>query len=244
MMQRKIDLKGYLYRKFKEKKKRPSTRAGMLLDSLKKNYPESEFPKFVISPNTGLITLPRTTEINIKSVTYPLITPYAYANIRYDEAENILAYNVMEPTLSEFEENVFTKVKEGLVQIIDISLTDIQKPGGIFEFLEKNIRRLLNEYNFKLTQKEYLKVMYYVYRDFVGLNKIEPLMNDPYVEDIGCDGMKVPIYVVHQRFGSLRTNIIYNNEEELREFVIKLAERADRYISYAEPLLDGTLRDG
>ena len=70
------------------------------------------------------------------------------------------------------------------------------------------------------------------------------MMNDPYIEDIGCDGFNIPIYVVHQKFGSMKTNVIYTKEEELRDFVIKLAERCDRYISYAEPLLDGALSDG
>jgi flagellar protein FlaI len=32
--------------------------------------------------------------------------------------------------------------------------------------------------------------------------------------------------------------------EDLREFVVKLAERSGRYVSYAEPILDGTLPDG
>jgi len=86
--------------------------------------------------------------------------------------------------------------------------------------------------------------MYYIYRDFVGLNEIEPLMNDPFIEDIGVDGINLPVYVVHQKLGSIKTNIVYNDIEKLREFVVKLAERCDRYISYAEPLLDGSLPDG
>ena len=111
-------------------------------------------------------------------------------------------------------------------------------------FLEKNVNRLLDEYNFKLSEKEYVKVMYYIFRDLVGLNRIEAIMSDPYIEDIGADGVGVPVYVVHQKFGSVRTNIVYNDVKELREFVTKLAERCDRYISYADPLLDGTLPDG
>jgi len=130
------------------------------------------------------------------------------------------------------------------MQIIDVSLGDIKQKDLVFDFLEKNVDMLIDEYNFKLSSKEYVKIMYYIFRDLVGLNRIESLLSDPYIEDIGCDGMGVPIYVVHQRFGSMRTNIVYNDIRELREFVTKLAERCDRYISYAEPLLDGSLTDG
>jgi len=241
---KKIEIKGALYRKLKKEKEQPEpqTRAGAVLRNLKKSY--GEFPKFTITPVNKLIMLPSSTEAKIKSIIYPLIKPYAYANIRYDETENVLVYNVIEPRLNEIEEKIFKKIKEGLVQIIDISLGDINNAEKIFEFLESHVRRLINEYGFELNEKEYVKIMYYIHRDFVGLNRIEPLMNDPYVEDVGCDGVGIHVYVVHQRFGSLKTNIVYKDENELREFVIKLAERADRYISYAEPLLDGTLKDG
>ncbi|MFQ6056496.1 MAG: type II/IV secretion system ATPase subunit, partial [Methanosarcinales archaeon] len=76
------------------------------------------------------------------------------------------------------------------------------------------------------------------------MNEIEPLMNDPYIEDISCDGTNVPLYIVHRKYGSLKTNIIYSDEKKLQEFIVKLAERCGRFISYAEPLLDGSLPDG
>ena len=114
----------------------------------------------------------------------------------------------------------------------------------MLDFLEKSIRQLLDEYGYTLNEHEYMKIMYYIFRDFVGLNEIEPLLRDPYIEDIGLDGIGIPVYIVHQKFGSIRTNIIYKSEEHLREFVTKISERCDRYISYAEPLLDGTLPDG
>ena len=69
-------------------------------------------------------------------------------------------------------------------------------------------------------------------------------MQDPYIEDISCDGVGIPIYVVHRKYGSIKTNIAYNETKDLRGFVVKLAERSGRFISYAEPLLDGTLPDG
>jgi len=56
--------------------------------------------------------------------------------------------------------------------------------------------------------------------------------------------MNIPIYVVHRKYGSLKTNILFKDESELKEFIVKMAERCGRFISYAEPLLDGSLPDG
>jgi flagellar protein FlaI len=131
-----------------------------------------------------------------------------------------------------------------LIQTINVNLDDIKKQAKVTEFLEENIQKLIYEYGFDINDKEYLKIMYFIYRDFVGLDEIEPLLADPFIEDIGCDGIGLPIYVVHQKFGSIKSNIVFKDEKTLREFVTKLAERCDRYISYAEPLLDGSLPDG
>ncbi len=86
--------------------------------------------------------------------------------------------------------------------------------------------------------------MYYVYRDFVGLNEIEPFLNDYFVEDVECNGADTPIYIVHRKYRNLRTNITYNNLDQLTNLVEKLAQKCGKYISYANPLLDGALPDG
>ena len=239
---KKPKLRGLLYTKLHHEEQQPQqqTRAGQVLTAMRKNG----HPKFIIAPSRSLITLPPSNEVRTGSFVYPLIKPYAYASIKYDTKENSMVYDVIEPKLDEKEIYILNKLRDGLIQIIDVSLGDIKDKGKIMIFLEKNIERLIDEYNFKLSPKEYVKIMYYIFRDLVGLNRIEPLLNDPYIEDIGCDGQGVPVYVVHQKFGSVKTSVIYTDTKELREFVTKLAERCDRYISYADPLLDGTLPDG
>ncbi len=86
--------------------------------------------------------------------------------------------------------------------------------------------------------------MYYIYRDFVGLNEIEPFLNDYFVEDIECNGVDYPIYIVHRKYRNLRTNITFTDVKKLTSFVEKLAQKCGQYVSYATPLLDGALPDG
>jgi flagellar protein FlaI len=151
---------------------------------------------------------------------------------------------VLEPTLDKNEKKALEKISNALLEIVDIELSKMKGTEETVNYIENLVRRAVKELNLKLKPHEYLKILYYIFRDFVGLNEIEPLLHDPYIEDIGCDGVNIPIYVVHKRFGSMKTNIVYRDKEKLKEFVIKLAERCGRYISYAEPLLDGTLPDG
>ncbi len=227
----KSSLRGMLFRKLKERKTAKPRR-------------KTVYPKFLLPPQKELISIEPKGDMRNYNITYPLISPYASANIRWNPEESALVYYVAEPELSEHEKNIFSKLSEGLIMIINVSIEDIRKHEKMIEFLEENIQRLVDEYGFILDESSYMKIMYYVFRDFIGLNEIEPLLRDPFIEDIACDGTGVNIYIVHQRFGSIKTNIAYNNLEKLKEFVTKLAERCDRYISYAEPLLDGALPDG
>ncbi|MDI6721103.1 MAG: type II/IV secretion system ATPase subunit [Candidatus Aenigmarchaeota archaeon] len=242
-------MRGVLYRKFILKKGGRKARifpgmsrtAQMLL--VMKGHQASEYPRFRVYENQ-MVALPPPHTISLRHIIYPLIKPYAYASIRYDEKEGSLIYSVIEPKLTKREIAIFDKLREGLLQVINVGIGDIKTHEKTVDFLEDRILHLLKEFGIELTDKEYLKIMYYVFRDFVGLNEIEPLMRDPYIEDIGVDGVGIPVFVIHQKFGSIKTSVIYNNETTLKEFVTKLAERCDRYISYAEPLLDGTLPDG
>ncbi len=211
----------------------------LALKGKKKDY----YPEFEIY-KPQIISIPRYKNLRNVDVRYPLLAPYAYARIKWDENLKTLLYNVIEPRLDEKEKELLEKIQKAILEIIDVGLSRIRGSEEIVRYVEKLMKRVVRELNLKLKKETYLKLLYYIFRDFVGMNEIEPLLHDPYIEDIGCDGVNIPIYVVHKRFGSMRTNIVFDDREKLKEFVIKLAERCGRYISYAEPLLDGTLPDG
>lgn len=89
-------------------------------------------------------------------------------------------------------------------------------------------------------------VKYYILRDTIGLNEIEVLMQDPNIEDIGCDGVGLPVFIFHRNplYGDITTNIKFKTKEILDAFVMKLAQKCSRTVSVASPLMDGTLPDG
>jgi len=201
---------------------------------------KTELPQFKIFKRKAQ-PLPEVKNIKVR---YALIPPFAGVNIGWDNEKNEMIYKVSEPELTDSEKQIKDKIVNGLLEVLDIELSAIKNKGEAIGYLEGNVKKILEEYQINLSNKSYLKIMYYIFRDFVGLNEIEPILQDPYIEDISCDGVGVPIYVVHRRYGSIKTNVVYPNLKELTEFVVKLAERTGRFISYAEPLLDGSLPDG
>ena len=91
--------------------------------------------------------------------------------------------------------------------MINISFVRAAKSNLVLDYLEKNVQNILIELGTKVSKETYNKIMYYVYRDAVGLNVIEPLLNDYYIEDVECNGLGFPIYIVHRKYENLKTNI-------------------------------------
>lgn len=201
-------------------------------------------PEFEIDLTPKLIVLPDIKDKTKFNIKYPLIPPYAYAHVFWDSKRNELIYYVAEPVLTEKEEKLLEFIKSGLEEMVSVSFSKVMRPKALIKYIEQNVRALLAELAVPISRESYLKLMYYVYRNFIGLNEIEPLLRDYYIEDIECNGVNYPVYIVHRKYENLRTNIVYSDVETLADFVEKLAQKAGRYVSYANPLLDGALPDG
>ena len=221
------DLRGILWRKMQRKSEEEVKLAGF----------QVEIPK-------AFVELPPADDLAKIDVRYPLILPFAYAHVIWNPKEKQLNYFLEEPKLTEEEKKFLQRISSSLIDLIEVGLSAIKSIPEATKYLEDQIKKVVKEFSIQLNPEQYTRVMYYIYRNFVGLNEIEPLIRDPWLEDIGCDGLSIPIYVIHRKYGSIRTNIVYEKVEDLREFVIKLSERCGRYVSYAEPILDGALPDG
>lgn len=221
------NLRGIFYRKLTEEAKT-----------------EEPLPGFRLERSTRIVELPPVDDITKINVIYPLLEPFSYAHIKWDDQEKALIYNLIEPQLSEGEKKVLDKVSDAVIQLVDVELSGMKETAQAVQYLQKQVNKVLKDFGIQLSPNQYVKIMYYVYRNFMGLNEIDGLMLDPNIEDISCDGVGTPVFVVHRKYSSVKTSIAFDNVDKLREFVIKLAERSGRYVSYAEPILDGTLPDG
>ncbi|MUW14309.1 secretion system protein E [Halorubrum sp. CBA1125] len=94
-----------------------------------------------------------------------------------------------------------------------------------------------------LTEHQVETLLYYLKRDFVGYERIDPIKYDINVEDISCDGYNSPVFVYHADYEQIITNI-HHGTDELDDFVVKLAQRSGKGISKRRPQVDATLPDG
>lgn len=101
----------------------------------------------------------------------------------------------------------------------------------------------LGEKTVRVTPLEKATVAYFLKRDIVHQGRMEPLMRDPYIEDIHGLGLR-NIFCVHKIFDMLETNICFQSEQELDGFLLTMSERMGRRVSDTNPIVDGALPDG
>lgn len=101
-------------------------------------------------------------KVNIR---YPLIAPYSYAHIFWDNKSKELIYYVEEPVLNPEEKNILNLLEEGIKELINISYLNVKKGETLIVYLEKNLKVLLNELRIEVSKDSYLKLMYFIYRD-------------------------------------------------------------------------------
>ena len=167
--------------------------------------------------------------------------PYAFVVILYNEEENERVYHVCEPKLTPFEKLFLNEMKSRLQ---DALMTTLFEEGmSKEEVITQKLNEIIIEYDVKLTIPTYYKIKYYVVRDFVKVDKLTPLMADSMLEDVSCNGWNSPIFLYHKNYQNIQTNVVFD-EESLTTFVIRLAQRAGKHISVANPMVDATMPDG
>ncbi len=95
----------------------------------------------------------------------------------------------------------------------------------------------------RVTAQELQVVKYLFVRDKIGLGMLQPLISDPYIEDISCSGLG-NVFIEHKIYRSLKSTIVFGTMEELDEFVLRLAEQVKKPVTYKTPIADATLPDG
>src|SRR3989475_2683355 len=225
------------------------------LDSLKKRY----FHRLlgnrgvkVLAPRVSgveestlgkVTTIPKIVQRNLNEIELqPILKNYSYVRILYDTMANEYFYEVIEPKLLEEEDELLEVLKQILVESLE--LQDDATPATKEAYLRRIVEGLLRELGVELHPVSKERILYYVIRDFIRFGPIDVTMIDTQVEDISCDGVNVPFYIYHRKYGSIPSNLRFESAQELDSFVIWLAQRCGKHISVAQPMLDATIPDG
>jgi flagellar protein FlaI len=222
------------------------------LSKMKPKPPEKKNPKGAAarkrdwSKGRGSVytEVPPITDINIQEIGfYGVVEPFSYIRATYNSATSEYILTVIEPILTEDEEEILNLLKDTLEKTLDYDwdkLTVMDKKT----FLEKSVDSFIKSRGLSIEPISKDKITYFISRDFVGYGPVDALMNDQHIEDVSCDGVGIPLFVFHNKYESIKTNIIFEDENTLNSFVINLGQRCGKQLSVSNPILDGTTTEG
>ena len=161
--------------------------------------------------------------------------------------EIIPQYDIVRQNYSPKEKVLLGEIRENLVDLAISSgesfqpneeklLNDIR--NFLFARLSENpsSNNITNEYLDSLSRK--------LLRDIIGYGEIDPLIQDDDLEEIMIIGTDKPVFVYHRKYGMMKTNLQFSDEQELMNLIDSIARQINRRIDQESPILDGRLTDG
>ncbi|WP_435179189.1 type II/IV secretion system ATPase subunit [Halorussus sp. AFM4] len=177
---------------------------------------------------------------------YWVDAPFAFVAINYDDAENEHRYHVVEPELDDLEaellDRLLTDIRNSLIHRRG-TRADTDDAATAEAVLKEELRELLSTYGVEVDAASFYRLFYYLFRTFRGFGRLDPLLADPHIEDVSCDGYDVPLFVYHDEYTDIETNVVYD-ERELDNLVVRLAQQSGRHVSIGDPVVETTLPDG
>src|SRR6056297_199482 len=139
----------------------------------------------------------------------------------------------MEPELDDLEtellDRLFSDIRDSLIHRRE-TRADADDAATAEAVLKDELEELLSMYGVEVDAASFYRLFYYLFRSFRGFGKLDPLMADPHIEDISCDGYDLPPFVYHDEYTDIETNVKFD-AESLDNFVVRLAQHSGRHIS-------------
>jgi flagellar protein FlaI len=169
--------------------------------------------------------------------------------IEHDTSNNEIMpqYDVVRQNYTPEEKILLDEIRENLVDLA-MSSGENFKPDEdkLFNDIKAFLfNRMASEYQNPNISKEYLDTLSRkLLRDIIGYGKIDSLIQDDELEEIMIIGINKPVFVYHRKYGMMKTNIEYADEQELLDLIDSMARQINRRIDQESPILDGRLPDG
>lgn len=173
-----------------------------------------------------------------------LLDSYGDVKIYKDPSEPILLYEIPSPHYKGGEKTLIDSLVEIAIGVMppDVaSLSDEEKRrryyNKVLEIIEKT-----PELNVPVHVKDFYASA--VVREMAGYSLIDPLVADDSLEEIMIIGPGKPVYVFHRKYEMLKTNVVFYEDEDIRNLIERIGRAVGRRIDTQVPMLDARLPDG
>jgi pilus assembly protein CpaF len=151
-------------------------------------------------------------------------------------------YRTHRPVLGHAEQAVKSAVHRELISKLDLEKLFILEDSHARRQLLATIFQMVNEQGIPLSATERERIANEVLDEVFGLGPLEPLLQDPSVNDILVNTSNT-VYV--ERGGVLeQTNVVFKDNSHLMHIIDKIVSAVGRRVDESSPMVDARLKDG
>jgi pilus assembly protein CpaF len=134
------------------------------------------------------------------------------------------------------------RVRDVLLEVLGPKLSQRMKADELATLVSSHLDEALRTAEVSLPSSKRAQFVREVAADLLGYGPLEPLLHDPEVTEIMCNGID-EIYV--ERRGKIeRTQANFIDESQFRQVIEKMVARVGRRIDESSPMVDARLPDG
>ncbi len=134
------------------------------------------------------------------------------------------------------------RIQQRLIQELDRSVMASANPDSMRGQVEEMINQVIQEERIAMSRSERASLVVELLHEIVGLGPLEPLLNDPEVDEIMVNS---PTQIYVERHGKLTmTNQRFRDAQHVMQIVERIIAPLGRRVDEKSPYVDGRLRDG
>jgi flagellar protein FlaI len=156
-------------------------------------------------------------------------------------------YQVSFPTIEPATQAVLDSLKEKLIEVVKIEISEILDPKLMEEIKQRFLESAKNAITQELptiNEKEKNILSGVLVHEMLGLGRLEVVLNDDNLEEIVINNSSEPVWVFHKKFGWLKSNIILPTEEQIYNYASLIGRKIGRQITNLNPLMDAHMITG
>jgi flagellar protein FlaI len=184
-------------------------------------------------------------DLAVRNLIYP-VKGGLFIHVYPDMTSERDCYIPIEPHTTVSLEDVMPEVETKLLdwtEEIGLAETEEEKKEALLRAIDEIVTTNSGGGKIRVTPRQLEGIQYIIVRDKAGLSVLQPLLLDPYIEDISCSGVG-PIFIEHKIFKSLQAATVFPTPEDLDSFVIWMGEWVRRPVTVRNPIVDAMLPDG
>ncbi|MEE9594916.1 MAG: ATPase, T2SS/T4P/T4SS family, partial [Candidatus Hydrothermarchaeales archaeon] len=153
-------------------------------------------------------------------------------------------YEVALPNLTKKEKLLVKEIKSTAISEIEVDPTTMEDKEEARKLFYSKVLDMMESKYTSIRASKRKDVANMIAFDMVGYGILEYLLADESLEEIMVVGINRPIYVGHKEYGTCKTNLSFDNNDDAVRIIEKIASSVGRRIDRSTPLLDARLTDG